>query len=334
MKFVRFDDGKTGILIESQSPQVLDVAASLGRLQSLDRASADRLAPLFTGDGRGSWRPMIEHWSEARDALGKLLALVAKDGAGFALKPLGAVRIAAPLPSASPHIYSIGGNVAVHMSQAMKAITGKDMPVEAILKDKSNGLPPWGFYVYAETVVPNGAPVAPPAGVQKFDYEGEVVVILDNSGRDVKPGDINVWGYAAWNDFSIRDPRVGIGPQIGRGAFNWDLEKNFDTGNAMGPYVVVDEGKNVDKLRVVTRVSGEVRQDWNTSEMMYSFAEVAAHLSHYLSLQPTDMITSGTGPGTAIEGGRDGNRWLKPGDKVEVEVEGAGVTLTNTVAKW
>jgi hypothetical protein len=69
MKFVRFDDGKTGILIESQSPQVLDVAASLGRLQSLDRASADRLAPLFTGDGRGSWRPMIEQWSEARDAL-------------------------------------------------------------------------------------------------------------------------------------------------------------------------------------------------------------------------------------------------------------------------
>jgi len=334
MKFVRFDEGKTGIVMAGQSPHVLDVAASLGWFRSVDRASADRLGPLFTGDGRGSWRAMIEQWSEVRDALGALLNAVAKDGTGFALKSPGAVRIGVPLASASPHIFSIGGNVAVHVSRAMKAITGKDIPVDAIAKEKANGLPPWGFYVYAETVVPTGALVAPPAGVQKFDYEGEVAVILASGGRDVKPEHIKIWGYAAWNDFSIRDPRVGIGPAIGRGAFNWDLEKNFDTGNAMGPCVVVDEGGNVDKLRVVTRVSGEVRQDWNTSEMIYSFADVAAHLSRYLSLQPTDVITSGTGSGTAIEAGRDGNRWLKPGDTVEVEVEGAGALLTNTVGKW
>jgi len=60
----------------------------------------------------------------------------------------------------------------------------------------------------------------------------------------------------------------------------------------------------------------------------------SAHLSHYVSLQPSDMITSGTGPSTAIEGGCRGNRWLKPADTAEVEVEGAGATLTNTVAKW
>jgi 2-keto-4-pentenoate hydratase/2-oxohepta-3-ene-1,7-dioic acid hydratase in catechol pathway len=170
--------------------------------------------------------------------------------------------------------------------------------------------------VLPDTVVGPNAPVSPPAGIQKYDYESEVAVILKSGGRGLRPNDVAVWGYTAWNDLSIRDGRLGIGPPLHRGAFSWAIEKNFDTGNSCGPWIVVDEP-----------------QDWSTTELMYSFGETASFISNYLRLATGDLICSGTGHGTAAEFGRDGDRWLKPGDRVEVEVEGVGV-LRNDVVAW
>jgi 2-keto-4-pentenoate hydratase/2-oxohepta-3-ene-1,7-dioic acid hydratase in catechol pathway len=317
MRFVRFDDWKTGLITNGPSPQVVDIAASVQAFRSIDRMSADLLAAVLADEGRCSWGPMIERWGQAKAALGNLLEAAAKDATHVSMKPLEAARLGPPLPSRSPRIFAIGGNVAKQWA-----------------REKIDGLPPWGFSVYPETVVGPHAPVAPPPGVQKFDYEGEVVVILASQGRNVKASQVELWGYSAWNDLSIRDARFGIGPPVGRGDFSWNLEKNFETGNAMGPWVAVDEGRGVAHLRVLTRVNGQTRQDWNTSEMAYSFADVTAHLSHYLPVQPTDMITSGTGEGTAMERGRDGDRWLKPGDAIDIEVEGLGAVLSNSVGKW
>ncbi|MEO7405255.1 MAG: fumarylacetoacetate hydrolase family protein, partial [Burkholderiales bacterium] len=109
--------------------------------------------------------------------------------------------------------------------------------------------------------------------------------------------------------------------------------KNFDTGNAIGPWIVIDEPHDPMKVRVQTRVNGVTRQDWSTTEMMYSFAETAVFISKYLRLGAGDIIWSGTGHGTAAEYGKDGDRWVKPGDKLEVEVEGVGV-LRNNVVAW
>lgn len=335
MKILRFNEGRTGILIErpGAQPAVLDVAANIDVLRGHDYAGALLLESVLPDGGAGSWQPMIDNW----DAVGKVLqAMTAKaqGGAQMVLRPLASVQLCAPLPSPTVRIFALGGNVASHMAAAMRTITGnQSITAESIMAEKGQGLPPWGFLVLPDTVVGPDAPVCPPAGIQKYDYESEVAVILRSGGRNLKPGDVGVWGYTAWNDLSIRDGRLGIGPPLHRGAFSWAIEKNFDTSNACGPWVVVDEGRDPMKLRVQMRVGRLTRQDWSTSELMYSFGETAAFISNYLRLATGDIICSGTGHGTAAEYGRDGDRWLKPGDRLEVEVEGCGI-LRNDVIAW
>ena len=326
MKFVRYGEGTTGLLV---GDQVVDIGAARA---SLDAPGADTLARLLPGDGSGSWNDMIAHWDEAREPLGELAAHAAEGGVD-GMQALASVHLVAPLPDRRNRIIALGANVAAHAVNAFKAITGEEFTEDHFLKDQRDGLPPWGFLIMPETVVGPDAEVSPEAGVEKFDYEVEVGAILASGGRRISSDDFAVWGFTVWNDLSIRDPRLGIGPPIHRGAFNWALEKNFDTGNACGPCVVVDEGYDVNNLRCVMRVNGEVRQDWSTSDMIYGFAESAAYLSRYFELAPGDIICSGTGAGTAVESGIDGNRWLQPGDRLEAEVEGVGV-LANTVVEW
>jgi 2-keto-4-pentenoate hydratase/2-oxohepta-3-ene-1,7-dioic acid hydratase in catechol pathway len=335
VKILRFDDWKTGLLIEgSGSAQVLDVGANLDVFRVHDPAGATLLQTLLGAKGDGDWGPMIDSWESAGKVLHSMVNMAGSSGGSrMILKPLSSVRLRAPLPSPHARIFALGGNVASHMAAAMTKISGKTVTVESILAERTQGLPPWGFLVLADTVVGPFDPVYPPAGVTKYDYEAEVAVLLRGGGRNIKAKDVTVWGYTAWNDLSIRDGRLGIGPPIHRGAFNWAMEKNFDTGNTCGPWVVVDEPRNPMKLRVQMRVNGVTRQDWSTEEMMYSFADTAEFLSKFATLKAGDIICSGTGHGTAAEYGADGDRWLKPGDKLEVEVESVGI-LRNDVASW
>lgn len=311
MKLVRFDGGKTGLLV---GDSVIDIGAS------------GTISNFLPGDGTGSWNEMIAHWDQAR---GPLQAL-ASNGGG---KPLASVRLEAPLPDRRGRIIALGANVAGHAVNAFKAITGQEFTEDHFLADQRQGKPPWGFLIMPETVVGPDAEVKPEASVEKFDYEIEAAIILAAGGKNMKSEDLRVWGFTAWNDLSIRDGRLGIGPELHRGAFNWAVEKNFDTGNACGPCVVVDEDYDVNDVRCMMRVNGELRQDWRTSEMIYGFGETVAFLSKYVTMAPGDIILSGTGTGTAVEAGRDGDRWLKPGDVLEAEVEGVGV-LRNTVVEW
>jgi len=321
MKFVRFNDGVTGLLIDDR---VLDVAAAS---RSLDGDGAKSLARLLPGDGSGSWNDMIAHWDEAREPLAQL-----NEGGGETLA-LSSVKLEAPLPDRRNRIIALGANVAAHGVNAFKAVSGKDFDEDYFLKDKRDGLPGWGFPIMPETVVGPEAEIKPEANVTKLDYECEVGVVLGSGGRNMSEGDFSVWGHTIWNDLSIRDGRLGIGIPLHRGAFSWALEKNFDTGNACGPCVVVDEGHDVNRLRCQTHVNGVQRQDWNTTDMIWGFAETVAFISRYTEMSPGDILCSGTGAGCAIEAGVDGDRWLKPGDRVELEVEGVGV-LANTIADW
>jgi len=335
LKILRFDDWKTGLLIEgAHGAQVLDVGANLGQMRLHDLAGAALIESLLGADGAGNWKPMIENW----DAAGRVLHAMAHlaspaGGSRMLLRPLAEVRLRAPLPHPHARIWAIGGNVASHMAAAMTKITGKHVSPESITAEKHQGLPPWGFLVLAETVVGPGDPVAPPAGITKYDYEAEVAVLLRSAGRNLAAKDVRVWGYTAWNDLSIRDGRLGVGVPLHRGAFSWAIEKNFDTANTAGPWVVVDGERDPMNLRVQCRVNGLVRQDWSTSEMMYTFGETAEYISRYSSLYAGDIICSGTGHGTAAEFGKDGDRWLRAGDRIEVEVESVGI-LRNDVAHW
>jgi 2-keto-4-pentenoate hydratase/2-oxohepta-3-ene-1,7-dioic acid hydratase in catechol pathway len=278
------------------------------------------------------WVTMIGAWDELRPAFNALEALALRGSSGgLTLSPFEGTRLAPPLPSPSVHIFAAGSNTAVHIQRAFKAMKNLDLTTQQAMQQKLGGLPPNGFTVFPDLVVGPNATVSPPAGTQKFDYEGECAVYVKRGGRNLKS--VELWGYTALNDLGVRDPHLGLVPEAPWIPFSFNLPKNFDGAKACGPWVVVDEGHDINTLRCQLRVNGELRQDWNLADMIYSFDETLCHLSDYMTLRPGDMLSSGTGAGVAIEGGVDGPNWLKPGDVIDIELDGAGM-LTTIVGQW
>jgi 2-keto-4-pentenoate hydratase/2-oxohepta-3-ene-1,7-dioic acid hydratase in catechol pathway len=255
--------------------------------------------------GLTSWIPLIE--------AGGLPDVPAGDGV-----PLSELTLEPPLPDAVSRIFAMGGNFPMHTAATVQKLAIKVS--DSVSSADKDDTPPWGFYVIPGTIVGPEHVVTPPRGTQKLDYEAEVGVVLTGRGAEI-------WGYTAWNDFSIRDAAFGLS-KVDHGPLTWSLQKNFQTGNACGPSMVV--GERFGDLRIVCRVNGEKRQDGTTAEMKYSFDEIAAHINEYLILGAGDMILSGTPAGTGMEGGPDGP-FLADGDVCEVEVTGTGVLRNRIV---
>jgi 2-keto-4-pentenoate hydratase/2-oxohepta-3-ene-1,7-dioic acid hydratase in catechol pathway len=320
IRLVRFDADATGLLVgEGAEAQVLDIAASLGALPA---NTAEGLAPLVAPGV--SWAGLIAGWRGYREAFGQLEALAESGDTGkLTLRPVGDVTLGPPLPEPATRIFAMGGNFPMHLAGATDKL---DLP-DSVTKGTKADTPPWGFFVIPYTTVGREVQIVPPAATRYFDYEAEVGAVLTGEpvGAD---GRVPIFGYTAWNDFSIRDAAFKLS-KVDHGPLTWSLQKNFATANACGPYLVVDEGATIDALRIVCRVNGEVRQDGTTADMNFKFGEIAAHITEYLPLRPGDMILSGTPSGTAMEGGPDG-RFLQDGDVVEVQVDGVDV-LRNRV---
>ena len=204
MKFVRFNEGTTGLLVDDQ---IVDIGAAW---TTLGAAAADTLGRLLPEDGRGSWNDMIAHWDEAHEPLGELAAQAADSTVDGAI-PLSSVRLVAPLPDPRNRIIALGANVAAHAVNAFKAVTGEDFTEDHFLKEQRDGLPPWGFLIMPQSVVGPEAEIKPEASVEKLDYEVEVAIILRSGGRLLTESDLSVWGITVWNDLSIRDGRLGEG---------------------------------------------------------------------------------------------------------------------------
>jgi 2-keto-4-pentenoate hydratase/2-oxohepta-3-ene-1,7-dioic acid hydratase in catechol pathway len=321
MRLVRVDGGATGLLIgDGAETMVLDIAQSLPGLGAAEAAS---LAP-YVGAG-ASWAPMIEDWSVCRPRLERLAALAhAGQRADLALRPLDEVTLLAPLPEPAARVFAMGGNFLAHADGAQ----AHDIPMpDNTTAAGEDATAPWGFFVIPHTTVGPEAEIVPPLGTQKLDYEAEVGVVL--TGEPVaEDGTVPIFGYTGWSDFSMRDGAFKL-TLVDHGPLTWSLQKNFATGNACGPCLVVDGGTTVDTLRVACRVNGETRQDGTTAQMAFGFGAIARYLERYLPLRAGDMILSGTPAGTAMEHGLDGP-FLQDGDEVEVEVAGAGV-LRNRV---
>jgi 2-keto-4-pentenoate hydratase/2-oxohepta-3-ene-1,7-dioic acid hydratase in catechol pathway len=315
MKLVRYDQDRTGVLVDGR---VLDVEASLDAFAAADSAEASMLRPLVAG-GEPGWIPLIESWDRAGDSLRALVAWCAGTGDG-ATKALDGVRLRPPLTGG--RIFALGANFRSHVASASKAI-GLDDSVLARIA----AAPPGGFFVIPGSVVGPGDEFTPPQGAERIDYEAELAVVLASGGRRLDPGDVAYWGYTGWNDLSVRDPHLGVGLSgLDKGSLSWALQKNWEGGHACGAYMVVGEGDPTD-IRIESRVNGELRQSGSTSEMIHGFGDAVAYLSQFLTLRPGDMLLSGTPAGTAIESAAM-ERYLQPGDVVEVEAGEAGV-LTN-----
>lgn len=180
------------------------------------------------------------------------------------------------------------------------------------------------FVRFPSSLVGHQAAIVRPPESEQLDYEGEIVIIIGKAGRRIAERDAraHIFGLTLMNEGSVRD-------WIRHGKFNVTQGKNFERSGAVGPWIVpLDPSINLDDLVVTTRVNGHERQRGNTGTLMFPFARIIAYISTFTTLEPGDMIATGTPPGA---GGRfDPPKWLKAGDVVDVSCDAIG-TLSNTV---
>jgi 2-keto-4-pentenoate hydratase/2-oxohepta-3-ene-1,7-dioic acid hydratase in catechol pathway len=168
-----------------------------------------------------------------------------------------------------------------------------------------------------------GEPIVRPRESEQLDYEGEIVVVMGRGGRRIAQEDAlaHVFGYSCGNEGSVRD-------WLRHAKFNVTQGKNFDRSGCLGPWIVTADEVGTAPMRVTTRVNGELRQDDTSDRMLFSIPYLIGYLSSFCTLEPGDVIFSGTPSGAGAR--FDPPRYLRPGDVVEVEVSRVG-TLTNAV---
>jgi 2-keto-4-pentenoate hydratase/2-oxohepta-3-ene-1,7-dioic acid hydratase in catechol pathway len=180
------------------------------------------------------------------------------------------------------------------------------------------------FGRFASSLIGHGAPIVRPRVSEQLDYEGEFVAVIGIGGRDIPLASAlsHVAGYSLFNDASIRDYQFKA-PQ-------WTIGKNFDDTGAFGPYfVTADElPPGAKGLRLQTRLNGAVVQNASTDDLIFDVATLITTLSEAFTLQPGDIIVTGTPGGVGLA--RKPPLWMKPGDLCEVEMEGLGI-LSNHV---
>jgi 2-keto-4-pentenoate hydratase/2-oxohepta-3-ene-1,7-dioic acid hydratase in catechol pathway len=317
MRIARLAGGLTGVVLDvADSPMIVPVTAAIDALEA-ESSGVTLLRKWFRGYPE-NWLPLIPQWNFVEGLLAELIDRCrddydkGRDRVG--LRPLESTPLDPPLPDTSTRIFASGGNFAEHATKMSPQLVSKNGP------GKLGESPPWGFYVIPGTVVGPGATVTPPLGTQKLDYEAEVAVVFGAGQPATEDEKFAVWGYTAWNDFSIRDAALGLSG-ADHGPLTWSLTKNFKTGNSCGPWMVVGRDLDLEDVRIRCWVNGDLRQDGTTADMIYSFDETARYISAYTPICAGDMILSGTPAGTAMEGGIDGP-YLYDGDRIEVLVDG------------
>lgn len=176
-----------------------------------------------------------------------------------------------------------------------------------------------------ESLVGHEQPILDPPESDQLDYEGEIVLVIGKTGRRIAEADAHeyVAGTTIMNEGSIRD-------WLRHAKFNVTQGKNFANSGSLGPWLVSsDELDPMGRFHVVTRVNDGVRQDDTTDNLIFDFRYLISYLSRFYVLQPGDIIATGTPNGAGAR--FDPPKYLRPGDRVDVEVSGIGM-LSNTVA--
>jgi 2-keto-4-pentenoate hydratase/2-oxohepta-3-ene-1,7-dioic acid hydratase in catechol pathway len=229
---------------------------------------------------------------------------------GKALK-LSSVHVLAPIPRPRKNVFCVGWNYVEHFEEGAKAraSTVTEMPAHPT------------FFTKVPTTVTGPYDRVPlHAGVtEKVDWEVELGVIIGRGGKNIKEADAmkHIFGYTVINDVSAREVQRRHGQQ-------WFKGKSLDGHCPMGPWIVTaDELKDPFDLRVTTRVNGAVKQDSSTKHMYFKIPRIIAELSQGLTLEPGDIISTGTPAG--VGHARTPPEFLKAGDLLETEVAGIGV---------
>jgi 2,4-didehydro-3-deoxy-L-rhamnonate hydrolase len=179
------------------------------------------------------------------------------------------------------------------------------------------------FAKLPNTLGADGDPIVLPSGIGHVDAEAELAVVIGRTARNVPAGDALdvVFGWTCANDVSARDAQFGDG--------QWFRGKGYDGFCPVGPRIVERRDLDATDLAIVQRLNGEVLQESRTSRLIFGVAELVAYVSAVMTLEPGDLILTGTPAGVGVF--REPKVALAPGDVVEVEIEGIGV-LRNAVA--
>ena len=229
--------------------------------------------------------------------------------------PAEAVRLLAPLPRPGKNVFCVGRNYAEHIAEGARAqnvrIAVTEVPV---------------FFTKPPTaVIGPGAPIPIFPGVsEQIDYEVELAVVIGKAGRDIPRERAldHVFGYTILNDVTARDVQRRHGGQ-------WFKGKGLDGSCPLGPWIVTaDEIPDPAALGIRLRVNGELRQDSTTAAMIFDIPTLIASLSEGLTLEPGDIIATGTPSGVGYA--MDPPCFLVDGDVVACEIDGIG-TLENPV---
>jgi 2-keto-4-pentenoate hydratase/2-oxohepta-3-ene-1,7-dioic acid hydratase in catechol pathway len=181
------------------------------------------------------------------------------------------------------------------------------------------------FCRFATSIVGTEQPIVRPKVSEKFDYEGEVILVIGKEGRHVpRESALSfVGGLTLGNEGSVRD-------WLRHGTLNVTQGKNFDRSGSVGPWIVTtDELDPAKPLHLMTRVNGELRQEDSTDRLTWGFAWLINYISTFATLRPGDLIWTGTPTGAGVH--RNPSVWLKPGDVVEVEVPEIGILRNRVV---
>jgi 2-keto-4-pentenoate hydratase/2-oxohepta-3-ene-1,7-dioic acid hydratase in catechol pathway len=303
MKLVTFYTGdalRLGALLRLNGDYIVDLAEAYGR-SGAGHFPSDMLSLLRTGSaGVAQARHLLDHVARsitAGEPLGEPV-----------LRRADEVRLAAPITNPGKFL-CVGLNYRDHAAE-----TGAAVPERPIL-----------FAKFANAIVGPGEPVVIPPVTQKPDYEAELGFVIGQTAKNVPLENAldYVAGYTCVNDISARDLQLQDS--------QWLPGKALDTFAPMGPYLVTtDEIPDPQALVIRLRLNGQTVQDGHTSQMVFGVAELVHRLSQLMTLDPGDVVITGTPPGVGMA--RKPPLWLQNGDTMEVEIEGLGV-LTNPVTR-
>jgi 2-keto-4-pentenoate hydratase/2-oxohepta-3-ene-1,7-dioic acid hydratase in catechol pathway len=285
----------------------------------------ETLFDLAAATGRPGYATMLDllrDWDGARAVLRDAAAKAAERAEG---RPLRATTLLAPVPTPAG-IFCAGANFTDHMMEMARVQNLEPEP-----DPHSVGLKPWHFIKAAHCIAAPDSTVTLPAYSKMVDWEAELTAVIGRPARNVAVADAlaHVAGYTIANDLSARDSTKR--PHIADASpfkYDWLGQKCFDGACPIGPWIVpADDIADPQNVAIKLWVNDVIKQDSHTSKMIFTLAEQIAHLSTRLTLQPGDLILTGTPAGVGLAR----KEFLKPGDVVKIWIEGIG-TLTNTCA--
>ncbi|WP_110064556.1 fumarylacetoacetate hydrolase family protein [Cytobacillus oceanisediminis] len=223
-----------------------------------------------------------------------------------AVFPISDVKILPPIPSPEK-IICVGLNYIDHCRE-----TGMEPPASPVI-----------FSKYANAIVGHHDAVEIPSNSNEVDFEAELAIVIGKEAKHVSEEDANdyVFGYTIMNDISARDLQFKDG--------QWSRGKTADTFAPTGPVIVTkDEAGDPHNLSISLELNGEIMQDSNTNNLIFTIPQIISFLSQSMTLRPGDLIATGTPPGVGM--GRSPKVWLKDGDRMSITIEKIG-TLSNYV---